>query len=80
MNKNPLLHKFSLPPFSQIGVEDYIPAVKEGITKALAEVDNIVNNPEPPTFENTIEALERTGADLDRALYLIHNSETKRSS
>lgn len=72
MNKNPLLDKFSLPPFSQISVEDYIPAVKEGITRALAEVDDIVNNPEIPTFENTIEALERTGADLDRVLGVFY--------
>ncbi|MDE6263016.1 MAG: peptidase M3, partial [Muribaculaceae bacterium] len=72
MNKNPLLNNFSLPPFSAIRVEDYIPAVKEGISKALAEVDDIVNNPEPPTFENTIEALERTGADLDRVLGVFY--------
>ncbi len=72
MNKNPLLNKFSLPPFSQIRVEDYIPAVKEAIAAAVAEVDTIANNPAEPTFENTIEALEYSGADLDRVLGVFY--------
>lgn len=69
---NKLLEKFSLPPFSQIKVEDYVPAVKEGIDRALAEVDKIVDNPSAPTFENTIEALEKTGDDLDRILGVFY--------
>ncbi|WP_026704383.1 M3 family metallopeptidase [Flavobacterium soli] len=78
-----LLHKFTTKndtaPFSQIKTEDYLPAFKEGIASAKAEIDAIVNNPEAPTFENTIEAMAFSGATLDRIssiFFNLHSAET----
>ncbi len=69
---NPFEKEFSTPygaiPFNEIRNEHYFPAIKSGIAKALEEVNAIASNPEPPTFENTIVALERSGQDLDRVL------------
>lgn len=58
-------------PFSKISNKDYEPAIDRGIEKALKEIDSIVNNPEAPTFENTIVALDRTGEDLNRVLNIF---------
>ncbi len=55
-------------PFSKITNADYEPAIDRGIKLALAEIDAITSNPEAPTFENTIVALERNGRDLNRVL------------
>jgi peptidyl-dipeptidase Dcp len=55
-------------PFSRITNADYEPAITAGIAKAKAEIDAIANNPEAPTFENTIVAMDRAGADLNRVL------------
>ena len=55
-------------PFSKIGNKDYEPAIDLGIEKARKEIDAIVANPEAPTFENTIVALENVGSDLNRVL------------
>jgi len=55
-----------VPAFDQMELADLKPALETGMTRALAEIDDIVANPEAPTFENTIVALERTGRDLDR--------------
>lgn len=55
-------------PFSKITNADYEPAIARGIELARAEVEAIVNNPDAPTFENTIVALDRSGADLNRVL------------
>lgn len=55
-------------PFSRITNADYEPAIDRGIEIARAEIDAIVNNPQAPTFENTIVALDRSGADLNRVL------------
>lgn len=57
-----------LVPFDQITIDMYEPAIDEGITRAQAEIDTIANNPEPPTFENTVVALERSGEILNRVL------------
>ena len=46
--------KHNTAPFSQIKIEDYQPAFEENIAKARSEIDAITNNPEAPTFENTI--------------------------
>ena len=48
-------------PFNEIHAEHYMPAFEEGMKQGLEEIDAIVNNPEEPTFENTIEAYERSG-------------------
>ena len=62
---NPFLERSSLqyqaPPFDKITDADYQPAIEEGMKRQLAEVEKIANDPAAPTFENTIEALERSG-------------------
>ncbi len=69
--------KFNTPytaaPFRQIQLEDYVPAFDQTIAQARAEVDVIINNPEAPTFENTIEALEFSGQALDRLSSIFFN-------
>jgi peptidyl-dipeptidase Dcp len=55
------------PDFAAARVEDFEPALMAAMDAALAEIDAIAANPEPATFANTIEALERAGAPLDRA-------------
>ncbi len=65
--------KHNTAPFSQIKIEDYQPAFEENIAKARAEIDAIINNPESPTFENTIEALDFAGQALDRLSSIFFN-------
>ncbi|MGW5239460.1 M3 family metallopeptidase [Monashia sp. NPDC004114] len=57
---------FALPPFDRIREEHYGPALDRGMSEQLAEVAAIVDNPEPPTFENTVAAIERSGQLLTR--------------
>jgi peptidyl-dipeptidase Dcp len=57
---------FQAPPFDKIKDTDYQPAIEEGMRRELAEVDLVANNPDAPTFANTIEALERSGEMLRR--------------
>lgn len=75
--QNPFFQPFSgtphgTVPFDKIEIPHYEEAVDRGIKLGLAEIDAIVNNPEAPTFENTIVALERTGSDLDRVLNVFY--------
>ncbi|GAA4293515.1 M3 family metallopeptidase [Aestuariibaculum suncheonense] len=74
---NILLKKFQTPfntaPFSQINNSDFLPAIKQGIEDAKAEIDAITNNPEAPTFQNTIEALDFSGEQLDRVSSIFFN-------
>ena len=67
---NPLLGKFKTPretiPFNKIKNEHFIPAFDESCKQLNEEINNIINNPEPPTFENTIVAIERSGSLLKR--------------
>lgn len=74
---NPLLAEsplpFGAPVFDRIEEADYLPAFKEAIDRAKADIDAIVSNPETPTFANTIEALEDAGADLDRTSNIFFN-------
>ena len=65
--------KHNTAPFSQIKLENYKPAFEETIAKAKTEVDAIITNPEPPTFENTIEALDFSGEALDRLSSIFFN-------
>ncbi len=58
---------FDVPPFDLIKTEHFLPAIEEGIRREQAEVDAIVNNPKPPTFENTIAALDHSGIFLSEA-------------
>ena len=66
---NSLLQDFNTPhgtiPFTQLREEDYLPAVQEEIKKALAQIDAITASTRPADFENTIEALDRTGEKLN---------------
>ena len=59
---------YQAPPFDKIKESDYEPAVEEAMKQHLAEIEKIANNPEPPTFDNTIVAMEKTGAMLTRVL------------
>jgi peptidyl-dipeptidase Dcp len=67
---NPLLTRSTLPyqypAFDKIKDEHYGPAFEKGMAEQLAEIDAIAKNPEAPTFENTIVAMERTGQTLSR--------------
>ena len=65
--------KHNTAPFSQIKMDDYKPAFIENIASAKAEIDAIINNPEAPTFENTIEALDFSGDALDRLSSIFFN-------
>ena len=68
---NPLLSPsplpYELPPFEQIRDDHFLPAFDLGMAEAVKEVEAIANNPAPPTFENTIVAMERSGETLSRA-------------
>jgi len=58
---------FHAPPFDKIKDEDYQPAIEAGMYAELAEMQAIADNPEPPTFENTLVAMEKSGQLLQRA-------------
>lgn len=60
-------------PFNLIELSDYEPAILEGIRKEDQEIDAIIHNPEPPTFENTIEALAGTGDMLNKVTTVFFN-------
>ena len=68
--KNPLLSgsetPYGVPAFDQIQNKHYLPAFEEAIRQTEAEIDAIVNNPEAPTFQNTVAALDRSGALLSK--------------
>lgn len=64
---------FGVPPFAEIKDEHYMPAVKKGIVEMRAEIDAIVSNPDEPTFENTILALEKSGQSLDKVIRVFGN-------
>ena len=74
---NPLLTKSTLPygapQFDKIETQHYIPAFKQAIEEGKAEIDAIVNNPEAPSFKNTIEALEYAGETLNGISHIFYN-------
>jgi peptidyl-dipeptidase Dcp len=70
---NPFKTPYNTAPFSAIKAEDFLPAFKTAIEKARAEIDAIVDNPETPTFQNTIEALDYSGEELDRISSIFFN-------
>jgi peptidyl-dipeptidase Dcp len=68
---NPLLAPWSgpyggVPPFDKVRVADFKPALLAGMDEQIANIRRIADNPAPPTFNNTIAALERSGRTLDR--------------
>lgn len=70
---NPLLKAFDAAPFSKIENKHFLPAIKELIETTKSEIDAITSNTAAPTFVNTIEALEYTGLQLDRATSIFFN-------
>jgi len=68
---NPLFTKstlpFEAPPFDKIKDSDFKPALEEGMEQHLAEIQKIANNPDAPTFDNTLVAMEKSGELLTRA-------------
>lgn len=77
MNKNIFFEKFETPfntvPFDKIRLEDYKPAFLEGFKRHNEEIEQIVNNPSDPTFENTIECFERSGELLSVVQGVFYN-------
>src|SRR3954470_20417824 len=80
---NPLLTEstlpYHLPPFDLIKNEHFAPAFALGMEQNLKEIDVIVKNPAVPTFDNTILALEKSGALLDRvstAFFILSGANT----
>jgi peptidyl-dipeptidase Dcp len=75
--KNPLLSPwtgpFEAPPFARIEPAHFRPAFEIALKEARAEIDAIAQNPAPPTFANTIEALERSGRSLNRVANVFYN-------
>lgn len=70
---NPLLTPFDTAPFSKIKNEDFQPAFLAAMADARKEIDLITENSEAPTFENTIEALDFSGQQLDRISSVFFN-------
>ena len=80
---NPLLGEwdtpFGTPPFDRIRSEDYLPALRAGMQEHNAEIAAIVSNEGAPTFENTIEAYERSGqtlADVARVFFAVNGANS----
>ena len=75
--KNPFLQEwdtpYGIPPFDKITLADYIPAVKAGIEQQEKELDAILNNPEAPTFKNTIDPYEQSGEILEKVTGVLFN-------
>ena len=63
---------FQVPPFNEIKDEHYLPAFEKGIAMHKEEIEEIINNPEEPDFENTIAALDRSGEQLGKVQYVFN--------
>lgn len=76
IDQNPFLTDYStpfqVPPFESIEVGDYKPALLKGIEDQNKEIDAIINNSETPNFENTIAALDRSGALCEKVLSVAY--------
>ena len=70
---NPFLEEWDTPygvqPFDRIDDEDFLPAFKYGVLEQRREIAAIADNPDAPSFENTILALEKAGGALERVAY-----------
>ncbi|MDE6122673.1 MAG: M3 family metallopeptidase, partial [Duncaniella dubosii] len=62
---------FGIPPFDKITYDDYLPAIEKGIADKKAEIEAIANNPATPTFDNTILAMEKSGALLEKVMLVF---------
>ena len=74
---NPLLAdwagEFALPPFAEMSDDDFAPAFEAALSKARVTISAVAENPEAPSFANTIEALETADALLNKVLGLFYN-------
>ena len=70
---NPLLQPFNTAPFSKIENEHFLPAIKQLIKDTKDEINTITENTDEPTFKNSVEALERTGEQLNRVTGIFFN-------
>jgi peptidyl-dipeptidase Dcp len=81
---NPLLKPwttpFGVPPFGEIKPEHFLPAIKAGIAQQRQEIEAIANNPQPPTFANTIEAMEDAGDLLSRVSPVFSNLQSSNTN
>ena len=80
-NTNPLIEgwntPYGIPDFGAVKEKHYVPAFEAGVAQQQAEIDAIIANEEAPTFANVVEAYEKSGAILDRAVGVLFNlSET----
>lgn len=78
--QNPLLSQFDLAPFSKIKSEHFEPAFKETLRQAKEEINKITENTATPSFENTIEALEASGEQLNRVASILFNLNSAETS
>ena len=74
---NPLIEgwdtPYGIPDFGAVKEKHYIPAFEAGVAQQQAEIDAIIANEEAPTFANVVEAYEKSGAILDRAVGVLFN-------
>lgn len=81
---NPLLAEFTTPyqvaPFYQIQESHYLDGIEKALDEAKEEIDLIINNPETPSFGNTIEALESAGEKLGRNSSILFNLNSAETS
>ena len=81
---NPLLKEwttpFGVPPFAEIKVAHFVPAIKEAIAQQRKEIDAIAANPQPPTFANTIEAFENAGELLGKVNPVFSNMQSSNTN
>ncbi len=70
---NPLLQDFVTAPFSKIKNEHFLPAFQTLIRDTKREIESLAENPEPPSFQNTVEALERSGDKLNVVSSIFFN-------
>jgi peptidyl-dipeptidase Dcp len=77
MNQNPFFEEwdtpYGVPPFDKIKEEHYLPAFQKAIEIQNNEIEAIITNPDKPTFENTIVALDKSGSDLSKVSGVFFN-------
>jgi len=81
---NPFLEEwktpFQVPPFDRIRNEHYLPAFQEGIRQHQAEIDAIVKNPKPATFQNTCQALDQSGKLIEKVSSVFYGLNSANTS
>jgi peptidyl-dipeptidase Dcp len=71
---------YGLPPFAAVSAADFEPAYEVALAEHLAEIESIASNPQPPSFDNTIAAVDRCGRLLARIDGLFHNLTSSETS